>query len=158
MLIADVSHYITSCAPQVSNSTLMAIVKTESSYNHLALNLNRGKHLRFQPHNLDQAVGWANYLEHNNYDFDIGLGQVNIRNVHTYGFKARDMFDPCKNLFLASIILKKTYVDALKISNNQHDALFRAISAYNTGNFHGGFHNGYVRRVVSNAYLTSYSP
>jgi len=105
---------------------------------------------------LEQATAWVNYLERSHYDFDVGLGQVNIRNIHKYGYKAVDMLDPCKNLRVASSILLRNYQNALTmVAGNQKDALYKAISAYNTGNYQHGFKNGYVQKVVNNAWGVS---
>ncbi len=144
--------YIQHCAPNVAPTTMQAIIKTESKGNHLALGLNKGKRLRYQPQNYEQAASWANYLEANNYDFDIGVAQVNIRNAHKYGYKAYQLLDPCINIRVAGQILQKNYTQALGKSSSAQEALFKAISAYNTGNYHKGFSNGYVRKVVNNAY------
>lgn len=142
--------YIHTCATRVADSTMLAIVKTESLANPLAIGINNGYHLRFQPQNLKQASMWADYLEQNQYNFDIGLAQININNIHRYGYKARDMLNPCNNLFVASIILQRNYSAALRTTSNTQNALRKAISAYNTGNFQRGFINGYVTKVIHN--------
>lgn len=150
----DLLHYITVCAPNVAPSTMLAIVKTESRGNSLAIGLNHGKHLRYGARNLAEARSWVEYLEQHSYDFDIGLAQVNIRNVHKYGYRAYDMLDPCKNLNLAASILQHNYLTAKAVSENSREALYKALSAYNSGNYHTGFNNGYVQRVVNNARLS----
>ena len=132
---------------------MLAIVKTESRGNYLAIGLNRGKRLRYGARNLAEARSWVEYLEQHSYDFEIGLAQVNIRNVHKYGFSANDMLDPCKNLKLAADILQHSYLNAKSVSANNREALYKALSAYNSGNYRTGFTNGYVQRVVNNARL-----
>ena len=146
------------CAPNVAPITMIAIIKTESKYNPWAIGLNKGKKLRYQPHSLEQAEAWVTYLEKNGYDFDIGLGQVNIRNVHKYGYNATQLLTPCLNLKVASDILQKNYKKAFYKTNHPRDALMMAISAYNTGNYHAGFSNGYVDRVVNNASSSKTKP
>lgn len=153
-MIIDVMPYIHQCATKVAPSTMAAIVRTESKSNPLAIGLNRHKKLGYQPSNLKQATSWVEYLDKHGYDFDVGLGQVNIRNIRKYGYKPADMLDPCKNLQVASLILLNNYKAALATSNNQNDALYKAISAYNTGNYQNGFTNGYVQRVVKNTVLS----
>ena len=102
-----------------------------------------------QPKNESQAIAWVKYLEKNNYNFDVGISQVNIKNIHNYGYTASDMLDPCLNLKIASEIFAKSHDLALSSSNNAN-ALQQAISAYNTGNFSSGFKNGYVAKVTKN--------
>jgi type IV secretion system protein VirB1 len=147
----NIPSYVINCAPNIALSTMLAIVKTESQGHRLAIGLNHGKHLRYGAKNLPQAIAWVDYLEAHNYDFDIGLAQVNIKNVHKYGYRAHDMLDPCKNLTLAGVILQSNYATAKLNSRNDKEALYKTISAYNTGNYHSGFSNGYVYRVVHNA-------
>ena len=143
--------YINQCAPKIAQSTMQAIIKTESNSNYLAIGINRGYKLKYQATTLKQAQAWVTYLETNNYNFDVGLGQINIKNIHKYGYKAIDALDPCTNLKIASDILQKNYVHARNQSVNNSTALQKAISAYNTGNYHAGFTNGYVQKVYTNA-------
>jgi type IV secretion system protein VirB1 len=150
-MIIDITPYIQRCATQVAPSTMRAIVKTESNNNPWAIGLNHGKKLKYQPMSLTQAKSWVSYLEKAGYDFDVGLAQVNIRNIHKSGYSIIDMLDPCFNLYVASDILRKNYKSALQTTNNSQEALYKALSAYNTGNYHSGFNNGYVQRVVNNA-------
>lgn len=155
--IASLTPIIQQCAKHTASSTMLAIIKTESGGNKFALGLNKGFKLKYQPRNEQEAISWVNYLEQNNYNFDIGLGQININNLHKYGYKAKDGLDPCINLQLAEKILGDNYTNAKKSSRTEQEALAKAISAYNTGNFAGGFKNGYVARVYAKAGVTNSS-
>lgn len=151
MLLHDLTMYINRCAPLVTPSTMLALVKTESNGNHLAIGLNGTYKLKYQANNLTEASLWVNYLESHGYNFDVGLGQINIKNIKKYGYKPVDMLDPCKNLTVASDILYRNYHIALHKAENKSQALLHAISAYNSGNYNTGFSNGYVLRVLGNA-------
>ena len=148
----DISMYVKDCAPNVAVSTMQAIIKTESKGNPLAININKGFKIRFQPKTLAQAKSWVSYLEKNGYNFDVGIAQINIKNLHKYGYGAVNGLDICTNLKIASSILQNNYNSALIVSNSSNEALQKAISAYNTGNYHSGFSNGYVRQVYRNAF------
>lgn len=150
-MIIDVPQYISKCAPNVATNTMMAIIKTESNGNPLAINLNRGYKLQYQAKDYKQAAAWVKYLEKHNYNFDVGIAQINIKNVHKFGFKASDVLEPCLNIKIAAKILQANYSDAVKVSYSPQEALLKAISAYNTGNYRHGFTNGYVQKVVYNA-------
>lgn len=139
---------INQCVNPAHKVVMEAIIKVESSGNPLVLGLNKGYKLQTQPKDIEQAKAWAEYLEEHDYNFDVGLGQVNIKNIHKYGYKAKDLLDPCLNLKIASDILDKNYQLALA-TDNSAKALQKAISAYNTGNFSSGFNNGYVNKVNS---------
>lgn len=144
------SSLIQHCVPHIAQASMMSIVKVESRGNPLALGLNKGYKLQFQPQTKAQAHKWVEYLDKHNYNFDIGLAQVNIKNINKSGFSATDVLDPCTNLKLGSSILIKNYTNALVYSKSSSEAWQKAISAYNTGNFHSGFTNGYVSRVYVN--------
>jgi type IV secretion system protein VirB1 len=137
------------CVPSIAQKQMIAIVQVETKGNPLALNLNNGYKLQFQPHSKTQAQKWVEYLDKYNYNFDIGLAQINIKNVNKYRYKVTELLDPCTNLKLASSILIKNYTSALPSSKSSDEAWQKAISAYNTGNFHSGFANDYVRRVYA---------
>jgi type IV secretion system protein VirB1 len=144
----DLSTIIDQCVSPSHRTVMMAIVKVESGGKPLVIGLNKGYRLQTQPQNESQAKAWVDYLEKNNYNFDVGIGQVNIKNIHRYGYKASDFLDPCLNLKVASDIFDKSHQYALARDNSQN-ALQKAISAYNTGNFSSGFANGYVAKVNS---------
>lgn len=137
------------CVPHMVQASMQSIVQVESKGNPFALNLNNGYKLQFQPKSEAQAKKWIIALEKNDYNFDIGLAQVNIKNVHKYGYNAVDLLNPCISLKLGSKILVSNYHNALPVSKSSGEALQKAISAYNTGNFHSGFNNGYVHRVYA---------
>lgn len=139
------------CAPWVAPQTMAAIVKTESQFNPLAININGGAKLERQPVNKDEAVVTAKWLIANRYNIDMGLGQVNSANLVKTSLSVEDAFDACKNLAAAATILQWNYEAASKKVSGEQAALKAAISAYNTGSFTKGFNNGYVQKVLNNA-------
>jgi len=163
MVLSDdiLYNYLKQCAAKNAHPSVMAaIVKTESGGNPWSINVNRYKgrkvKLAFQPKSQKQAENWAEYLDKRGYDFDIGIAQVNIKNVHKFGYTTKQMLDVCTNLQVSSQILKFNYNNALrKTKVSRQNAIKLAISAYNTGNYHSGFQNGYVRKVI---YNYSYHP
>jgi type IV secretion system protein VirB1 len=147
----DIVYYVTNCVYAVAVSTMLAIVDTESRGNPLAIGLNSGQRLKYMAQDIEQAALWVDYLEMHNYNFDVGLAQINIKNIHKYGYRARDMLQPCTNLKVASHILWRNYQAVLPNSASVQDALYKALSAYNTGSYKRGFTNGYVQKVLNNA-------
>jgi type IV secretion system protein VirB1 len=147
----DFATLAAECAPWVAPQTMAAIVKTESQFNPLAININAGARLERQPQSKQEAAVTAKWLIANNYNIDMGLGQVNSVNLAKTKLSVEDAFDPCKNLAAAATILQWNYASASKRIPNEQEALQAAISAYNTGSFSKGFTNGYVQKVVNNA-------
>lgn len=135
------------CAPNIAPSTLSAVVEHESGFNPLTININGPDKLPRQPYSVEEAVATAKYLDAQGYNFDVGVGQINSRNIHKYKVDWRTAFLVCSNLRLAATILTDCYARA---SAGQHDpqlALRDALSCYNTGTFDRGLTNGYVGQV-----------
>ena len=139
------------CAPWVAPQTLAAIVRTESQFRPFAIGVNKGFRLVRQPISREEAVVTAKWLIANGYNIDLGLGQINHKNLARTGLTVEDAFDPCKNLAAAATILGENYSSAKRIIQGEQQALQAALSAYNTGSFSRGFSNGYVQKVLYNA-------
>ena len=80
------------------------------------------------------------------YSVDIGLMQVNSRNLAALGITVEQVLDPCTNIHAAATILTADYAAAARTRGDGQAALQAALSAYNTGDFYRGFANGYVAR------------
>lgn len=138
------------CAPHVPHQMLAAIVKTESAFRPLAIGVNGGNRLARQPANKPEAVATAKWLIDRGYDIDLGLGQINLRNLAKVGLTVEDAFEPCPNIRAVAKIYGANLKWAQGAGKSGDAAVLAALSAYNTGNFTGGLRNGYVQRVVSN--------
>lgn len=142
------------CAPGVAPQTMAAIVRAESAFNPLAIGINGGYRLTRQPVDQAEAINVASQLISSGYNIDLGLGQINYRNLLRIGLTLHDAFDACKNLRAAAGMLRGHYQRARKQNFDPQSSLRLALSAYNTGTFNRGFSNGYVQRVVKNASAT----
>lgn len=72
--------------------------------------------------------------------------QINSQNLKGLGLTVEQVLEPCHNLAAGSRILSRGYAGAVKRYGHGQDALRAALSAYNTGNYERGFHNGYVAK------------
>lgn len=137
------------CVPWVDVTTMSAVVRHESKGNRLAIGVNgkRGK-LPRQPKSLGEALATAKWLQANGYDFDVGLGQLNVRNLPGLSMTLEDAFDPCANLRGSGVILADCYGRASRALGRTQSALHSALSCYNTNDLRRGFANGYVGKVV----------
>src|SRR6202012_4015163 len=77
---------------------------------------------------------------------DLGLMQVNSRNLAALGYSIWQILDPCTNIRGGASILTADYAEAARSRGEGQAALEAALSAYNTGDFDRGFSNGYVAR------------
>ncbi|MDI2113874.1 lytic transglycosylase domain-containing protein [Commensalibacter nepenthis] len=149
-----VTPVLAACAMYIAPATLDAIITVESNGNPLAIHVNNGN----SPIVKDQkeAVRVTKKLIAQGYSVDIGLMQINSKNLPRIGMSVEEVFDPCTNIKAGAMILSANYSNALKITSNQQEALKIALSLYNTGTTYRGFSNGYVGKyyVSVNAKFT----
>jgi type IV secretion system protein VirB1 len=146
----DFASLIHHCAPTVAPALVEAIIRTESGFDPLALHVNGNVRLRSPPRTAAQAAAWSDWLIGHGYSVDMGLMQINSRNLTSLNLITADAFDPCRNIRAGATILTAQYGRAAQISGPGTRALVQAISAYNTGTFTSGIRNGYVGKVVMN--------
>ena len=81
----------------------------------------------------------------------VGLLQVNTENAGLFHLRPEQLFEPCTNIAVGSALLAQAYTTEKRLAPNDPDALLRALSLYNSGNYDLGFDNGYVASVLKNA-------
>ena len=137
------------CAPNVAPQTVAAIVQTESHGRPFALNVN-GSSQPPAPSDAASAAATAQRYIAAGYSVDLGLGQINSRNMRWLGLTWETVFDPCANIAALGRVLTQNYSAAIS-GRDPQTALRVALSLYNTGSTSRGFRNGYVAKVVANA-------
>ena len=154
-MMLDVAAISLLCCPDVAPATMRAIVSYESRNNPFTITLNRaGVRLSRQPASAAEAVDVARRLSAAGINFDSGLAQVNSINVTRYGATWESVFDTCGNLRIAARILGTCYAHT-PVTNAPQARLQGALSCYNTGNYTGGFANGYVVHVYHAAIINA---
>ena len=139
------------CAPNVAPQTVAAIVQTESHGHPFALNVNGGLQPP-APSDAASAAATAKRYIVAGYSVDLGLGQINSRNMRWLGLTWETVFDPCANIAALGRVLTQNYNTAVA-GRDPQTALRVALSLYNTGTSSRGFRNGYVAKVLGNAGL-----
>lgn len=142
----DISPYMT-CLSDVHPSTIQRVIAVESGGNPLALNIN-GAALPRQPKNKKEAIEIAQHYIDKGYSVDVGLTQVNSKNLPHYGVTLSSVLDPCTNIKTGSRILYDAYQRAYRLEGDAQSALLVALSIYNTGDSRRGFRNGYVGKYT----------
>ncbi len=104
---------------------MAAIVQQESAGNPLLLHDNTTK-TTLRPKSFSEAAKLAQALIQSGHSVDIGLAQINNRNLPALGLKVEDVLDPCTNLQAAQSVLKTAW------EKSGHE-LRGALAAYNTG-------------------------
>lgn len=140
------------CAPNVAPQTIEQIIHVESLGNELTININGAK-LPQKPTDAADAAKIAREYMAKGYSVDLGLMQVNSRNLASLGYTVEDMFEPCKNIAAGGRVLTAFYTSARPKYPDDQSALRAALSAYNTGNFEKGFTNGYLARYGVGAHV-----
>jgi type IV secretion system protein VirB1 len=143
---ADPEAALLACGSSVDPSTLQAIMRVESGGRAYAINVNGAPTQPPPAATAAEAATEAQAWITRGYSVDLGLMQVNNRNLPSLGFTVAQMFDPCTNIQAGASILTADYLAASSGRPNPQDALKAALSAYNTGNFERGFYNGYVAK------------
>jgi type IV secretion system protein VirB1 len=145
------------CAPMVHPDTALRLVKHESGNNPFAIGINGPYRLSPQPKSRAQAVATAQMLMNAGLSIDMGLGQINSRNLPWLGLTLESVFDPCMNLRAMQVVLLKGYEKAAKTHGPGQQALVAALSTYNTGHPERGVRNGYVASVFKTP-VTTFMP
>lgn len=142
------------CAPSVAPTTLLAVARAESGLDPFAIGVNGPPHAAPGARTASEAVHRAQDLVAAGQDVDLGLTQINVRNLPRLGLTLAQAFDPCRNLAASARILNEGYRRALPATGPGQPALRVALSFYNTGRPDRGFRNGYVAKVIAKATAT----
>lgn len=138
------------CDPEVAPRTSTAIAAAESRFDPLAI-FDSTTHRAWRARDRGEAIALARRLIGAGHAVDLGLMQVNSRNLPVLGLTVGEAFDPCTNIRAGGAILTADYIAAARTRGEGQAALRAALSAYNTGSAVRGFRNGYVARVVAAA-------
>jgi type IV secretion system protein VirB1 len=136
------------CAPQVSPDTMLSVVSVESGFDPYAIGVNGPGGRRLHPTTPEGAVRTAEGLLSAGRNVDLGLAQINFRNLGWLGLSLADAFDPCRNLAASAQVLVGDWRRSSRPAASAAAALGETLSRYNTGDGHRGFANGYVARVA----------
>ena len=147
----DFTALMEACAPNVAIETMAAIVQQESNFNPFSIGVNGTYTLKRQPKNKEEAIETVNWLiKEKQTNLDIGIAQINTKNLKKYNVPIEEAFDSCTNIKVGAAILTDNYQRVLETGMKGQGALQAAISEYNTGSTVNGFKNGYVQKVINN--------
>lgn len=147
-LSSTIAQLIAACSINTHADTVRAVIDVESRGNPLAINVNGRMKLR-KARDAADAAQLARYAIGLGYSVDMGLMQVNSRNLAKVGLTPETVFDACNNIKAGTMILSGNYSRAIVMHGEGQAALRASLSAYNTGNMTRGFRNGYVARYYA---------
>ncbi|MGF7157149.1 lytic transglycosylase domain-containing protein [Bartonella heixiaziensis] len=141
------------CAPAIHPMMLSAVVMQESRGSIYAVGLNDDHKLSHQSSTLKEVIAITKKLKQDGHNFDMGLGQINAKNLKWFSMSLSNLFDPCKNFKAAQAALTYCYERAILACSSEQTALQAALSYYNTVSFKSGSinlsTNAYVQKVAS---------
>jgi type IV secretion system protein VirB1 len=139
------------CAPEVAPETLLSVARVESRFDPFVVAVNTKPRRVFHPSSADAATRLAGRLIQAGQHLDLGLAQINSRNLPRLGLTVADAFEPCRNLAASARVLQDGYLRASPRRGDEQTALRTAFSLTNTGDPSRGLRNGYVGRVTAAA-------
>ena len=130
------------CAPAVDPVTMAAVVKQESAGHPWVINNNTTrKSSSFRTR--AEAVAAARSAIQQGDSVDMGLAQINSKNLPALGLSVDQVFDPCINLAAAAQILSAAYTKS--------GSLVGALSSYNTGRADSSRGVAYAQKIFAQA-------
>ena len=130
------------CAPAVDPVTMAAVVMQESGGRPWVLNNNTAKKsVAFTSKAAAVAVAVA--AVGRGESVDLGLAQINNKNLPALGLSVDQVFDPCTNIAAGAAILAAGYKKAGSLSG--------ALSTYNTGRSDSKVGAVYAQKVFGQA-------
>mgnify|MGYP001770675430 CR=1 FL=1 len=117
--------YEASITYNVPQALLIAIAKVESGFRPWVININQnGKSVKvINPKSLTEALVYVRYLHDNGYNYDVGIGQINVWNIKRLKLQPEQLLDPCNNIKVSAYILRENI--------NKYGLTWDAIWRYN---------------------------
>lgn len=88
---------------------LVAIAKVESGFRPWVININKdGRSVKvINPRSYTEAVYYLNYIHQYGYNYDVGIGQINVANIRRLNLDPVSLLDPCNNITVSAYILRE---------------------------------------------------
>jgi type IV secretion system protein VirB1 len=146
---------IDQCGNGVDRPVVEAIIQAESGGNPYAIGINvrdgQPYPVLLPAKTREEAAEQARDLSAQGYSIDVGLMQVNSRNLARFGVDWAQAFDVCGNIEAGTRVFQAFAAQVAQqpqVYQTADQQLQAVLSAYNTGSFTNGLTNGYVARVL----------
>lgn len=151
----DLPVLIEQCNVGAPQAVVEALIEVESRRVIHALNVNvpkgQPRPAYIEPTNVTESAAVAVDMLSQGYSVDVGLMQVNSKNLARFGIPIGQAYEPCTNIRAGT----QVYIEFAARVSGMTEAfptdlarLQGTISSYNTGSPWRGFKNGYVERVM----------
>lgn len=136
------------CAPPEHVAIMEKIVAAESGGRALAIHDNRSGRSYF-PETVAEAIAIASkLLKQRDASVDLGLAQINSKNLARFNATVSDAFDPCSSIQMGAAIYAEGLQAAVSMGLSGDTAVRAALSRYNTGRLDGSVGAAYAARVL----------
>jgi type IV secretion system protein VirB1 len=134
------------CGPLVDPATTLRVIAVESAGHAYAVHDNTNGRT-YEAASSRGAVNVSNILLRAGHRLDLGLMQISYDAwLKPTRFSLDQAFDPCTNIRLGTTILSANFTRALAHSGTPREALYRALSQYNSGSDSASW--DYAQRVL----------
>lgn len=144
---AQFNSIAAACAPGISGEVLRSVAVKESHFEPFALHNNTKSATRIAVDPKSAAALAQKWIAAGD-SVDLGLMQINSKNLVPLGLTLTEAFDPCKSIAAGAAVLHAAYARGATFAQEQA-ALLIALSRYNTGGPLNGVVNGYVQDVLA---------
>jgi len=136
------------CAPGIEQSLVTRLMRQESSFNPYAIGMDGKDVFTPQPSSYEQAVEAAEKLIKEGQKFSVGIAQIHISNVRSFGLTWRQAFHACTNLSYGQQIFLDFHKKALAAGFQGDGAVYAALRGYNSGSIHAAVSNRYASSIM----------
>ncbi len=124
----------------ISPRLLQGLTRVESSHRPYAINYRKdGKFISVYPDSYNSAIEWIKYLWIGGYNFDLGLGQINRKNIERHNINPYHLLDACYNLQWSAYFLS----DCI----DRYGYTWEAVGCYNASSKDKRI--GYARKIYN---------
>lgn len=143
--------HIEQCAPAMNAALMGALVRRESNGNPFAIGMDGKERFLPQPRSLGEAVAAAEKLERTGKMFSVGLAQIHISNIKSFGVTWTQAFDACASLRHGQQVFESFHARAIKAGFRSNNAVFAALRGYNSGSIFAPVSNAYASAIMADA-------
>jgi type IV secretion system protein VirB1 len=136
------------CAPGIEQRLVTRLMRQESSFNPYAIGLDGNAAYKPQPNSYEQAVEVAEKLIKEGQTFSVGIAQIHISNVRSFGLTWRQAFHACTNLSYGQQIFLDFHKKALAAGLQGDAAVYAALRGYNSGSIYAAVSNRYANSIM----------
>lgn len=145
----DITALFQICNIIIAPSIAHGIIDVESKGDPYAINVNAPNFAITKHADKAEAVAYAENLIRLGFSIDMGLAQINSKNLESLNLTVSEVFEPCNNLTAMQKVFLRGYDMRGDKGMSAKEKKVAALSRYNTGDKAKGVANGYVDKIMA---------